>query len=177
MELGFWLRKECVETWKREGVWDVGKTEKGLWLRGRAWAVSGWRERLVRLTRPSGSSTESGFGPQGCGLQEFSSYSLSMPVECPSVCLVCVLWKYLLAPNVLTLWAENLREPDEEEVVLWTWVEAHSVGVNAASLPWNVCSVWFETSPWEKVGPLERWCPTCPSRWPWGRRCSGQVRV
>lgn len=61
----------------------------------------------MRLTGPPGSRKESGFDPRGCYHQGFSCYSFPLSVECLSVCLVCVLWKYLLAANAITLQAKT----------------------------------------------------------------------
>lgn len=112
-----------MEAWKREGTWDVGKREKRVvCLRDSVLIWGGQRERLVRLPGPSGFRKEPGFDPRSggkpSGVVIFHIYHSS--VGCPSVCLVCVLWKYFSSTfYYLTGKKLEVREPDEKEVVLW----------------------------------------------------------
>lgn len=63
------------------------------------------REWLLRLTGALGSRKEPGFDSQRCGKPSkvFISLICHMSAECSLVCLACILWKYFLAPPVITL--------------------------------------------------------------------------
>lgn len=114
MELG-----KCVETWKREGAWDVGKIEKADGSEAlhelRVAKERGWGDRQgLRVLEKSLDLIPRAVAMRSFHLTHFPCLSSALlSGMCPVEIFISSKYYYIIGKKL------EVREPDEKEVVLW----------------------------------------------------------